>query len=106
MPIYEFLCATCGPFEQRRSLEEAGEPMTCPACQVVAQRVYSTPGVILTSGAVCRRIEESAEPTVVRRQAPEEPLPPRTLQQSARDRPWQVGHATHATPVKPGWQRI
>lgn len=30
MPTYEFLCTTCGPFEQRRSLTEAGDPMTCP----------------------------------------------------------------------------
>ncbi len=70
MPTYEFVCATCGPFEQRRSLSEAGDPMTCPLCQQVAQRIYSTAGVILASGAVGRRIEQSAEPTVVKRQAP------------------------------------
>jgi putative FmdB family regulatory protein len=106
MPTYEFVCATCGPFEQRRSLREAGDPMTCPLCHQVAQRIYSIPGVILASGAVGRRIDQSAEPTVVKRQASEEPLSPRTLQQSARGRPWQLGHAAHATPVKPGLQRI
>jgi putative FmdB family regulatory protein len=106
MPTYEFLCATCGPFEQRRSLREAGHPMPCPVCQVVAQRVYSTSGVILRSGAVRRRIEQGAEPSVVRRQVSEGPLSPRTLQQSAGDRPWQVGHAMHTTPVMPGLQRL
>ena len=106
MPTYEFVCATCGPFEQRRSLSEAGDPMTCPLCQQVAQRIYSTAGAILTSGAVGRRIAQSAEPTVVKRQASEEPSSPRTLQQSARGRPWQLGHAAHATPVKPGLQRL
>jgi hypothetical protein len=36
MPTYEFLCATCGLFEQRRSLHEAGDPMLCPTCEVVS----------------------------------------------------------------------
>jgi putative FmdB family regulatory protein len=106
MPIYEFLCATCGPFEQRRSLKEASDLMTCPACQGVAQRIYSPSGVILTSGAARRRLSQSAEPMVVKRQASEENSPHQTMQQSARGRPWQLGHAAHATPVKPGLQRI
>jgi putative FmdB family regulatory protein len=106
MPTYEFLCATCGPFEERRSLEEAGTPLTCPTCQVVAQRIYSTSGLILTAGAVRRRIEQSAEPTVVTRQTSEEPHSPRTLQQSAHDRPWQVGHAARTLPVEPALQRL
>jgi putative FmdB family regulatory protein len=106
MPTYEFRCATCGPFDQRRSLTEAGDPMTCPLCQQVAQRIYSTPGVILTSAAVRRRLDQSAEPMVVTRQASEEPLSPRTLQQSVHSRPWQLGHAEHTTPVKPGLQRL
>jgi putative FmdB family regulatory protein len=106
MPTYEFVCATCGPFEQHRSLREAGDPMTCLLCQQVAQRIYSTAAVILASGAVVRRIEQNAEPTLVKHQASEAPLSPQTLQQSARGRPWQLGHAAHATPVKPGLQRI
>ena len=106
MPTYEFVCATCGPFEQRRSLSEAGDPMTCPLCQQLAQRIYSTAGVILASGAVSRRIEQSAEPTVVKRPVSEENSSHQTLQQSARGRPWQLGHAAHAMPVKPGLQRI
>ena len=106
MPTYEFLCATCGPFEQRRSLTEAGDPMTCPLCQQVAQRMYSTSGVILTSGAARRRLSQSAEPTVGTRQAYEEPLSPRTLQQSAHSRPWELGHTAHTTPVKLGLQRL
>jgi putative FmdB family regulatory protein len=106
MPTYEFRCATCGPFEQRRSLTEAGDPMTCPLCQQVAQRIYSTSGVILASGAVGRRIEQNVVPIVVTRQVSEENSPRQTLQQSSRGRPWQLGHAAHATPVKPGLQRI
>ena len=29
MPTYEFLRVTCGLFEQRRRLQEAGEPLEC-----------------------------------------------------------------------------
>jgi hypothetical protein len=43
---------------------------------------------------------------VVKRLIPEESSPPQTLQQSARSRPWQLGHAAHTTLVKPGLQRI
>jgi putative FmdB family regulatory protein len=106
MPTYEFLCATCGPCEQRRSLKGAGDSMTCPACQAMVQRIYSTFGGILTSGAACRRLSQSAAPMVVKRQASEEPLSPQTLQQSVHSRPWQLGHAAHTTPVKPGLQRL
>ena len=77
MPTYEFLCATCGPFEQRRSLKEASDPMTCPACQGVAQRMYSTSGVILTSGAARRRLSQSAEPMVVKVKLLRNLYPPR-----------------------------
>jgi putative FmdB family regulatory protein len=106
MPMYEFLCATCGLFEQRRSLTEAGDPMACPTCQVVAQRIYSTGGFILTSGAFRRRIEQSLEPQVVTRTTPEAPSPLPTLQQSVRSRPWHLGHTTHAVPVEPKLQRL
>jgi putative FmdB family regulatory protein len=105
MPTYEFLCETCGPFEERRPLKEASAPMACPSCQAVAQRIYSTSGFILTSGALRRRIAESAEPKVVTRQASEEPSS-RKLQQSVHSRPWQLGHAVHTAPANPGLQRL
>src|SRR5262249_62228574 len=105
MPVYEFLCATCGPFEQRRSLQEAGEPMACRLCQIMATRIYSTAGLILTSGTVRRRIEQSAEPKVVQRPSPAAPAPT-PLQQSVGGRPWQLGHASSTGPASPGLQRL
>jgi hypothetical protein len=51
--------------------------MTCPSWQAVARRIYSTAGVIFTSGALRRRIEQNAEPKMVKRQASEEPQSPR-----------------------------
>ena len=105
MLVYEFLCATCGSFEQRRSLQDAGEPMACPICQIVATRIYSTAGLILTSGTVCRRIERSAEPRVVKRLSPAESSPA-LLQRSGRTRPWQLGYASYTGTAPPGLQRL
>lgn len=105
MPIYEFLCETCGPFEQRRSMEESSLPMACPACQAVAKRIFSTPGFILTPGALRHRIESSVEPKVVQRPRSDEPPPPPKLQ-GAAGRPWQLDHISHAAAVNPKLQRI
>ncbi|MCI0529450.1 MAG: zinc ribbon domain-containing protein, partial [Nitrospira sp.] len=106
MPIYEFLCETCGPFEQRRSMEESSLLMTCPACQAVAKRIFSTPGFILIPGALRHRIESSVEPKVVKRPQSEEPLPPPKLQMNGGGRPWQLDHISHAADVNPKLQRI
>ncbi len=43
MPIYDFLCARCGPFEQRRDPASAGDPVPCPVCEAPARRVYGAP---------------------------------------------------------------
>ena len=32
MPLYEYRCPQCGPFDLRRALEEASAPLSCPAC--------------------------------------------------------------------------
>jgi len=92
MPTYEFLCEVCGPFEQRRNIQEASDPMACPTCLVTAQRIYSTAGFILTSGTLRRRIEQSAEPNVVTRPKPEEPPSPPRLHQ-----------AVHRSETPSGW---
>jgi putative FmdB family regulatory protein len=97
MPIYEFLCETCGPFEYWRSFDEAGNPMLCPTCKTVAKRVYSLPGLFKTPPALAKarlRAEKSAhEPEVVRRQRPtgEEYSHSTTVHQQ-HGRQWQLGH--------------
>lgn len=96
MPLYEFCCQTCGPFDQWRSLNEASLPLFCSSCQAIAKRIYSAPGLIMTPYALRRRVEQSAEPKVVKRPQSEEPVP---HQHSAHQhshahhsRPWMVGH--------------
>ncbi len=73
MPIYEFLCEDCGPFEERRSFEEAGNPAVCPECGTAARRVYSVSRlktILPALSNAMNRAEKSAhEPEVVRQPA-------------------------------------
>ena len=93
MPLYEFRCQTCGIFEQWRSLDESSNPILCPTCQVVAQRVISAPGLITTPYALRSRVERSAEPRVVNKKHQE----PATHKHHNHNhhhqgRPWMIGH--------------
>ncbi|WP_299475423.1 zinc ribbon domain-containing protein [uncultured Roseibium sp.] len=38
MPVYDYLCATCGPISARRPMSEHDAPITCPACKGEAPR--------------------------------------------------------------------
>jgi putative FmdB family regulatory protein len=71
VPVYEFLCEDCGPFEQRRSFVEAGSSMRCPSCGEEARRIYSMPATKNVPAALSKamnRVEKSThEPEVVRR---------------------------------------
>jgi putative FmdB family regulatory protein len=71
VPIYEFLCRECGPFEQRHSFGEAGSSMRCPSCSEEARRIYSIPATRKMSTALSNamnRVEKSThEPELVRR---------------------------------------
>lgn len=43
MPIYEFACQGCGPFDVVRPMAQAADPADCPGCGAGAARVFSTP---------------------------------------------------------------
>jgi putative FmdB family regulatory protein len=45
VPVYEYRCGACGPFEERRDHAVAGEPLACPACGASAARAYGAPFV-------------------------------------------------------------
>jgi putative FmdB family regulatory protein len=70
VPIYEFLCRECGPFEQQRSFAEASDPMRCPSCGLAARRTYTMPATKNLPAAFSNamdRVEKSVhEPEVVR----------------------------------------
>ena len=71
MPIYDFVCEGCGPFEQRRPFEESGTAACCPACGAEARRVYSMPNLktmpTSLSNAMHRAEKSAHEPKVARR---------------------------------------
>ena len=39
MPLYDYECLACGPFEALRSISRREEPAACPACAQDADRV-------------------------------------------------------------------
>ncbi len=94
VPVYEFVCGDCGPFEQQRSFAEAGEPMACPSCGREARRVYSMPNTrrmpTALSGAMDRAEKSAHEPEVTRR--PVGGTRPGKRGNQGHGRPWTLGH--------------
>lgn len=93
MPVYDFLCKECGPFEQRRTFEEAGDPMPCPECGGEARRIYSMPATRKMATALYSAMDRSeksaSEPEVIRRPvggAGEK------HHHHSHGRPWTLGH--------------
>ncbi|MFF4760015.1 FmdB family zinc ribbon protein [Streptomyces sp. NPDC001292] len=76
MATYEYLCGQCGPFDVKSAIGKAPTAYDCPACARAARRLYSAPGLSLTStpSAALREREEQAReaPPVVSE------VPPRT----------------------------
>lgn len=50
MPVYEYRCPACGPFDVRRGFEQAVQPAPCPTCSSPARRVYTAPATRSRSG--------------------------------------------------------
>lgn len=93
MPIYDFTCGDCGPFDLRRSFAEAGEPVTCPSCGEEAKRVYSMPNTRRMpaglSNAMHRAEKSAHEPEVVSRPAG---AAASHGHRHGHARPWSLGH--------------
>lgn len=52
MPVYDYQCDACGPFEAFQSMSRFAEPCDCPACGDPAPRVMLTaPNVSFVTGA-------------------------------------------------------
>lgn len=61
MPIYEYDCETCGPFEALRPMSSFSEPCECPECNQPAPRVMlSAPNISIVSSSI-RRANETNE---------------------------------------------
>lgn len=44
MPLYEFRCPRCGPFDLRRDMQDVAQTAPCPSCAQPARRVYTVSG--------------------------------------------------------------
>ena len=107
MPIYDYLCAACGPFEARRPMSESAAHSPCMRCQSPAPRTVSAPRLNLMSSmnryAETRNEKSAHEPDVVHTLAPHghghghAHAPPTNRHRNKHAahgpaRPWMVGH--------------
>ena len=42
MPLYEYLCDGCGPFQDMRPMAECDDPQDCPDCGALSPRALLT----------------------------------------------------------------
>jgi putative FmdB family regulatory protein len=97
VPLYEFRCEGCGPFQEWRPTSKCSDPATCPQCHTHAVRVLTPPNLVRTSPAVrkARGLEEKSahEPEVVVRPRPKDEAP-RRPKPVVSPHPWAVddGH--------------
>jgi putative FmdB family regulatory protein len=97
MPIYEFACPGCGPFDVHRPAARSGEGAACPVCGAAAARVFAVPGGRADMAAGLRRGLEAEERS---REAPQRvsgaELASRHRHAHAHGtsggRPWQLSH--------------
>jgi len=91
VPIYAFICESCGPFDVVRPIVQASEAAACPTCGGDARRVFSPPGLarlVKPLRTALDREEKSAhEPEVVSVKAGR-PLP----HTHAPAPPWVLSH--------------
>jgi len=116
MPVYDYQCPHCGPFEAVRKMAEYKEPNACPWCSSPAPRIASSPQLNTMSGSQRKAHatnEQSAHMPRVSRgccagntcsnhsktssnnkanSAPKAPEKPRLKMQTGVRRPWQISH--------------
>jgi len=58
MPVYDYDCPQCGPFEAQRSIAQYNQPAPCPHCRTQSERVVlSAPRLGLVSAYKKRAVE-------------------------------------------------
>lgn len=70
MPVYEFRCEACGPFDAHHAMAQVPRAQACPACGADARRVFSAVGLSRANSPRARAIDDAARtadaPDVVR----------------------------------------
>ncbi len=107
MPIYDYLCPACGPFEERRPMSKSKESAICATCRASAPRLPAAPRLNLMSSnnriAHTRNEKSAHEPDVVHRMAATDShahgqhqhrvhAPGHSHAQRPSPRPWMLGH--------------
>ncbi|MBE9062557.1 FmdB family zinc ribbon protein [cf. Phormidesmis sp. LEGE 11477] len=90
MPLYDYSCNGCGPFEVWHKMAETAVPRNCPDCDAIASRIFTAPNISLGSSSLLKKVG-SPEPRLVKRQS--EPAKPRNQATRPGSRPWMIGHA-------------
>lgn len=71
MPLYNYVCSTCGPFDAWSSMAQADSPCACPDCNRASTRDVAAPHLSLMNGtlrkALSRSERSTSEPKRVKR---------------------------------------
>ncbi|MBN8945303.1 MAG: zinc ribbon domain-containing protein [Rhizobiales bacterium] len=71
MPLYNYVCNACGPFESWSSMAEEDRGCACPDCSGASERDVAAPhlGLMNTTlrRALTRSEKSTSEPSVVKR---------------------------------------
>lgn len=70
MPLYVYCCDRCGDFCDWRTMSASEDPVACPICGDMAQRVVTAPAILAMDpnrrNALARNEKSAHEPKVVR----------------------------------------
>ncbi|MDX1423939.1 MAG: FmdB family zinc ribbon protein [Kiloniellales bacterium] len=73
MPLYSYICETCGEFEGWQSMSQSLEPVGCDRCGNLAPRALSAPYLAAMPGnariAHARNEKAAHEPQVVKKKS-------------------------------------
>jgi putative FmdB family regulatory protein len=108
MPIYEYRCKACGPFEDFCSMGDFAKPMSCPSCRELAPRQVAAAQLNRMTGsnrkAHSLNEKNSNEPRIARAKSCNHDHHghghnqghnhghKHVHQHGGADRPWMVGH--------------
>ena len=106
MPLYDFNCPNHGKFSRLVPLAKRNEPIACPNCECIAERLMSAPRLALMDSrnrTAWERNERSAHEPMLRKkhscththhndQHANPSERPQLKSGSANARPWMLGH--------------
>lgn len=61
MPVYDYLCDSCGPFTVMRPMSECAEPHDCPDCGAAAARAILTAPYFSSMSQIARKVAATNE---------------------------------------------